>query len=463
MHRIPQLFQRPLQDRDNSSSQSGFRIDLDRCLQDYPSLTTVLHNPIVAVGATAQGTAKSKAIKSRVGQDDKVDDDNIGQAIFCIGSVSKLLINLVYCIIIELKIFKGFGWDSDACEWYNSDNSWCREDERRIVLGTRKPTILQLLLHQDAFAEINRFIFAPDGRFMISSDDFLQHISTISDVAFPIQELKSIEYSNANHMFAIIILEKMFGGRDIHWILKKYLFEPYKMTCTTTDPKELQEWRKKNSGKMVLSGHRVSGDLSRCDEVPTDLLGAASIATALFGTWSCTDDLIGLFSQLFNANDGPDNERRRVADHFFTLQATTKEYASTLAGWLCDTTSPWLGRDSLDDLSKPENSEPLYTLGNFYEWGKIKPQQIFHKGGISDGFTSSVYIAPEHKVCIVVLANSTGPIDLTTHAGQSVLQEILKLRRTDGEVNIVKKINDNMDLLCQPLRDLDNEDADEDA
>ncbi|KIX02456.1 uncharacterized protein Z518_08397 [Rhinocladiella mackenziei CBS 650.93] len=445
-----------------SASQDTFQIDIDPCMTSLSHLATEIRNPTAVVRVDVQGATQWKEIRHTMGHNAVVDDDAAsGKKLFRIASLSKPLINLVYCIIIEdnttVTGVRRLDWDTDAFVFYNS---LCNVDEPKIEIHTGGPKIDELLLHRNAFADINRFLFAPDGTFMASGDHFIKYIPNIPGQAFHSYTSNSVQYSNANHIFAVLILEKMFR-RDIESIMREYVFSRFGMDSTTTDLTLLDDERKSALGP-ILRGRRVSGDPSRCDEIHTDLLGDTSIASACFGTWSCADDLAGLLLQLIDLRTGDKGTSgnkaisKKAAEAFFNKRAQIEEkaYDSTFAGLLCDTTSEWMVGDSPDRLSRPD---ALYTLGSYCEKGKVEPQKIYSKGGVVDGFTSRLILAPEHRVCIVVLTNSTGPVDFSSHVAQCILQEVLGLEERH---EIAEKVMENLDALCRPWRDLESQDED---
>ena len=165
-------------------------------------------------------------------------DELGGKTIFAIGSLVKLFINLAYCLVITRNEIDGVDWNVKACKLYNKICD--ARNEPRIPELERNPTLKELLLHKNGFAPMIRFLLAPDGTFMVSEAEFLRYAAPISNHIFGKQGAGDFNYSNANHIFGALLLEKIIGG-NFSGFMRERIFDPLGMTRTTLDEDVLTE------------------------------------------------------------------------------------------------------------------------------------------------------------------------------------------------------------------------------
>ena len=111
-----------------------------------------------------------------------IDRTRTAENIFAIASYTKVLINVAYTRLFEHERYKGLGisWDSPACDVYNGFRA--EKGKSQIARLWGNPEIRHLLCHFNGIAPMNRYLFAPDGTFIMSEEEFIQHLPAVDDV-----------------------------------------------------------------------------------------------------------------------------------------------------------------------------------------------------------------------------------------------------------------------------------------
>ncbi len=364
----------------------------------------------------------------------KIHEDG-ANTIYAIASYTKILINIAYYMLISRGLYKsqGLSWDKSACDLFNDV---CRtREETRIRRFARDPTILELLLHRNGFAPMNRFLFAPDETFIVSKDEFLEVAPRITEDYFKGEKQGWSLYSNANHIFAGIILEGL-TGRQLHKIMQEVVFDPLRMAHTIMDKQSLDNMEA--TGTIVAEGHRVSGDMSQTTDLPKRKYLTDTAEVASLGARSCTEDLAKLIREFLKALDQSSSHfREKEALDFFGPKANYYNGGKvTLGGLFCSLGSTLPGEESLNRVLVRMDGFSPYTLGTRPSGSQC---HVYHKAGSVDGFTSTVYVSLKHRVFVIVLANSSGPVDITDPIARYVLQEALDL---SPRVDILRRVTE---------------------
>jgi hypothetical protein len=104
--------------------------------------------------------------------------------IYAVGSYTKILINVAFERLLAHEKYKqlGLSWQTTACDIFNE----MRERKRKstIVRLWGNPEIRQLLVHENGFAPMNRYLFAPDSTFIMSEDEFITVAPLITEDFF---------------------------------------------------------------------------------------------------------------------------------------------------------------------------------------------------------------------------------------------------------------------------------------
>lgn len=373
--------------------------------------------------------------------------------IYAIASYTKILINVAYYRLISQGRYRnqGLSWGKSACDLLNELR---RAKGKTLVRRfARDPTFIELLHHRNSFAPMNRFLLAPDETFLMSQDEFLEFAPLITEDYFKGEKQGWGEYSNANHIFAAIILEEL-TKQNLHEIMQEVVFDPFQMTHTVMDRESLD--RLEAAGAIIANGHRVLGDMRRCVALPNQRYLADTVEVASLGARSSTGDLAKLIREFLKALDDSSSQfQERDTLYFFGPKGRMHEVGlPALGGWFCDVDSTSPGSESLNRRLVPPNGFPPYRLGKRPN-GSSCP--VYYKAGSIDGFTSSIYVSLKRRLFVIVLANSTGPVDVTDHISRYILQAVLNLL---PEVDILCRATAEGLQASERVQDFERIDAD---
>jgi CubicO group peptidase (beta-lactamase class C family) len=383
----------------------------------------------------------------------ETNDHEVGaNTIYAIASLTKILINVAYHRLISQGRYKNMGlsWEKSACDLLAEVRR--AKGKTAIRRFARDPTILELLLHRNGFAPMNRVLLGPDGTFLVSEEEFLEIAPLVTEDYFRGEKQGWSVYSNANHIFAGIILEEL-TGKKLPEIMQEVVFNPLDMTRTVMDKSSLDTLEA--AGAIIAEGHRVSGDMSQSVPLRRKYL-ADTVEVASLGARSCTGDLAKLIREFLMALDNlSDKFQELEALYFFGPKTDSHDGGRVaLGGLFCPLDSVLPGNESLNRVLVPLDKFSPYILGK-------RPSgthcQLYYKAGSIDGFTSSMYISLKHRAFVIVLANSTGPMDVTDHIARYILQEVLSL---SPRAEVVSRAIEAGHRASQRLQDFEREDKD---
>jgi CubicO group peptidase (beta-lactamase class C family) len=462
-------------------SQDGFNLHADQCSNDLKHLILSSSTPQASIHIEVDGKIQKRTIfglrprhsssaprsrdpsqsralsatptppdlsltnTSHISQETNIHEVG-ANTVYAIASYTKILINVAYYKIISQERYKsqGLSWDKSACDLLDEVRRARRKT--RIRRFSRDPTILELLLHRNGFAPMNRYLFAPDGTFIVSQDEFLEIAPRITEDYFKGGKQGWSVYSNANHIFAAIILEEL-AEQKLHEIMQEVIFTPFKMTHTVMDKESLDTLEA--GGVIVADGHRVSGDMNQSTDLPKQKYLTDTVEVASFGARSSTEDLAKLIREFMKALDHSSSHfQEREALDFFGPKSDFHDGGKVaLGGLFCSLDSILPGSESLNRVLVPSDGFSPYTLGRRPSGSHCR---VYYKAGSVEGFTSSVYVSLKHRLFVIVLANSTGPVDVTDHIARYILQETLNLspwadilsRATEEGIRASRRVQD---------------------
>jgi CubicO group peptidase (beta-lactamase class C family) len=380
--------------------------------------------------------------------------DEIGaKTIYAIASLTKILINVAYSKLIFRGVYrsKGLSWDKSACDLLNEIRGGKGKSLIRRV--SRDPTIIELLLHRNGFAPINRVLFAPDGTFLVSEDDFLEIAPHITEEYFKGGQQGWIVYSNANTIFAGMILEEL-TGQKLSEIMQEVVFSPIQMANTVMDTLSLHALE--TAGATIAEGHRVSGDMNRSIPLLERKYLADTVEVASLGARSCTEDLAKLIREFLKALDNLSDEfqEQEVLDFFGPKCDGHDGGKVALGGLQCALNTTLPGHGSLSRMLVPSDVLPPYKLGR---QPSGSPNLSYYTAGSIDGFASTMYVSLSRRAFVIVLANSTSPMDVTDHIARYILQGVLEL---SPPVNVVSNAIEEGRRASRKVQEYEREDSD---
>lgn len=421
--------------------QSQPSADFDQPYHGSQSRVSATDEPLSNLENTSQTTS-----------DTSVDEIG-GKTIYAIASLTKILINVAYSKLIFRGVHKnkGLSWDKSACDLFNELR---RTKEKSLIRRfARDPSIRELLLHRNGFAPMNRVLFAPDGTFLVSEDDFLEIAPHITEEYFRGRKQGWSIYSNANHIFAGIILEEL-TGQTLSEIMQEVVFNPIQMADTVMDKLSLHALE--TAGATIAAGHRVSGDMSRSIPLLERKYLTDTVEVASLGARSCTEDLAKLIREFLMALDNLSNEfqEQEVLDFFGPKCDYHDGGKAAFGGLQCALNSTLPGSRSLSRMLVPPHVLTPYKLGSRPSGS---PNLLYYTAGSIDGFASCMYVSLPHRAFVIVLANSTSPMDVTDHIARYILQGVLKL---SPPVNIVSSAIEEGLRASRKVQEYEREDSD---
>ena len=371
--------------------------------------------------------------------------------IYAIGSYTKILINVAFARLLSHEKYKqlGLSWQTTACDIFNEMRERKGKSTIRRLWGN--PEIRQLLVHENGFAPMNRYLFAPDSTFIMSEDEFIAAAPLITEDFFrdKYPHRGWVQYSNANHIFAGMILEEV-TGRKLHEVMHELVFEPLNMTHTIMDEQALAG---RAAGAAIVTGYRISANKSQTTATPNRYLSDV-VEVAALGARSSTQDIGKLNGAFLKGAEGERDcefERQDIADFFHPYCKLGAGEWATLGGLLGALDSQISSSESLNSTLLPRDFSP-YTLG---KWRDGSHCNAYYKAGSIDGFSSSVYFLLKDRASLVVLGNSSGPLDVTDHIARYIIQEAFQL---SPRVDIVRKAIEEGQVCSERVQSFEHQD-----
>jgi CubicO group peptidase (beta-lactamase class C family) len=407
-------------------------------LNKISSLLECSNTPQVSIYFEVLG-AKGQAITIRhpANQSSAADsvDEDAASDIYAIGSLTKILINVAWFRIIDQLssearfIHLRGAWERSACDLFNEHREKRGKSTMRRLVGN--PELRQLLVHVNGIAPMDRYLLAPDGSFIMSEEEFIEVAPRITEDCYKANSSDRgwFDYSNANHIFAGMILEAV-TGQDIGVLMRELVFDWLDMKSTFMDERSLYLPHVRAS---IATGYRVSADRTRRSAAASRYLSDV-VEVASLGARSCKGDLAKLYRAFLKGAQGAQGslfQQQHISDFFKPDVKPEQGGATTLGGLYGALDSQIPGFESLNRIVTPAAYFPPYTLGKRPDRSRC---HAYYKAGTVDGFCSSAYLLLNDRAFVVVLANSSGPVDATDHLSRYILQEALNL---SPAVNII--------------------------
>ena len=286
------------------------------------------------------------------------------------------------------------------------------------------PSVLQLLVHHKGVHGLNHILLAPDGTPLQGLDDVVERISQYAnDTRQQEGEWKDqIIYSNANYILLALLVDKASGS--IYKFLKEYIFKPFEMNRTFLCLRDLYS----HSNESQRQPHVVSSDGCRRIFRPNTTLGLSDVVEiAWLGPYTSAADLGRFFEGLIAAKDGKpiglfDKE---VAESLgYGKSSSNEQMGYTPCGLLTSLNSTGPGSHSLNQLISPDSKVETRVLGNKSGENDIS---AFYLAGSATGWANTVYFLPHKRTFVIVLTNTSGPVDASDRISQLCLREIFDL------------------------------------
>ncbi|KAG0650401.1 hypothetical protein D0Z07_3187 [Hyphodiscus hymeniophilus] len=386
-------------------------------------ITIHIQQPEESFFATYQLTDDDKSIRIADFDDHRV---------FAVASLFKPLIATGLALIIEkLSIspeekHQRFhclkeAWGKSFTLIFNS-----LEPKFRIKRLEGDPHVKQLLCHFRGVYNMNHILLAPDGSPLLSEEDFLAVVSQFTkDTRTKHDRGAWVSYSNSNFILLALLIEAV-SKMSIQEFLKEYVFVPLEMnhTCTTID-----ELHGLPDG-LLAKPHAVSGSgLRTTISLDRHPYLANTVEFALAGGYTTAGDYGRFQRALIRGFYEPGSS---LLDHKVSkflveiLSEVVEEQPNGYAacGFLTMLHEPWAGSHSLNSLVSPYSKCKDWVLGKSVGEEEIRAH---YAAGSATGWASTAYLVLEQSFSIVVLTNSSGPLDSTDRITQLCLAELLEL------------------------------------
>lgn len=345
------------------------------------------------------------------------------------------------------------------------------------------PSVSQIVLHHNGVKEINHLLFAPDGSPLLSKDDFVEIIPRYMKNIVGNDNIPYVQYSNGNVILMALLIEEM-SGMPLDKILSKYVFTPLGMHRTYMNDTDLRTCENRARPHSVSS----SGD---CREIHTTFSYLTdTIEAASAGGWSSAGDLAIFYGALISGLEQSkiDNEsaswftsslcklfqqERQVPDRPLRFD---KEFIDDLfkgrsgfdsesrngyskVGMHVNFNDPYLGLHSLNRIICPEGKFSEHVMG---KREGDKELSGYYMAGSVTGSGYTVYFFPPQRVFIIILTDTTGPLDPTDIISRLYIHEIFNLTSTKNYVELSKEVfEENAGIISEfekqeRLNDTDN-------
>jgi CubicO group peptidase (beta-lactamase class C family) len=312
-------------------------------------------------------------------------------------------------------------WDKPFTRVFN--NLVGVQDQMRSL--PEDPSVQQLLVHFKGVSDINHILLAPDGTPL---QGLHYVVDIISQYAIDTREqqaegVNQIRYSNANYILLALLVDKASGS--LNEFLKEYIFKPFGMKRTFLCSEDLHSHSHDNQRQP----HVVSSDGSRRIFRPATTLGLSDVVEmAWLGPYTSAADLGRFFDGLLSARDGKPIglfDRAVVESLGYGKSLINKQAGYTPCGLHTSLNSTGPGSHSLNRLIYPESSINSQVLGKPSSGEEIS---AFYLAGSATGWAGTVYFLPNKRTFVIVLTNTSGPLDASDLISRLLLQGIFDLQ-----------------------------------
>jgi CubicO group peptidase (beta-lactamase class C family) len=311
-------------------------------------------------------------------------------------------------------------------------NNVAREEGCSMRALHGDPSVLQLLLHYNGVYDINHILLAPDGTPLQGLEGVIDRISQYAEDtrAQPGKGEKQIRYSNANYILLALLIDK--ASKSFNGFLKEYIFKPFKMDRTFLSLEDLRF----HSNEIERQPHVVSSNRLRRPFRPDTILGLSDLVEiAWLGPYISAADLARFFEGLISAKDGNPIGLfdKAVFESLGSSKSSSNEQSGyTRCGLFTALNSTGPGSHSLNRLISPDSNLKNQVLGKASD--DEDAINAFYLAGSATGWASTVYFIPHKRTFVIVLTNTSGPLDASDLIARLCLQEILDLQPSNAGI-----------------------------
>jgi CubicO group peptidase (beta-lactamase class C family) len=370
--------------------------------------------------------------------------ENHHDQVFRIASLGKVYIAAAACLMIDVLSMDSAptnpyhkltgAWDKSFTTLFNEYSK-----ESKIAPLHGDPNVINLLLHYKGVRNVNHLLFSPDGTLLQSEEDFLKTIPQYTKETNKHYTNDGVwsEYSNANYILIALFLEAFLKSNlnmSLGNFLKEKVFKPLGMHHTYLSYEDLRLLPDERRARP----HVVSsaGERRRVIESNEARGQFDAIEFATLGPYSSIYDQGLFFGAVNSASDGKSTGDIGVkfVESFFRYKNAIVDGEMTgykLCGLFTTSDTTYPGSNSLNRLICPDGEAAKHTLGKMENGNAIK---LYYLQGSATGWGCTVYFAKDKRLFVIVLTNTSGPVDLSDTISRLCLQEIFDLRPSrDGK------------------------------
>jgi CubicO group peptidase (beta-lactamase class C family) len=340
---------------------------------------------------------------------------------FHIASITKILIATAIIIAVEKEATEGVSLDrfrhtqnEPLTRVYNQ----YRPDKMKAFSGS--PTTYDLLVHCQGFPSLNHRMLTPDGQPIMGlanvQDELLSQIARV----LTDDEIKPwAGYSNVNYTAVAMAIEAMSNG-SLESFMNETLFQPLGMHSTSigVPTNELTE----NKGWVVDSNckpHEIQRPLYRAD-------GAEAAALGVYSTAHDLDRFFDFIIQTFHCHQPISGfDLIALSKVLKMTYITSGSLRFTPLGLYTPLSSSVIGALSTNRAQFPD--KPFSTYPVVPEQGQNEISVYYMAGSaIACSCATAFHVGQENSFAVVVLTNTSGPVDAADHILRLVLQRMTR-------------------------------------
>jgi hypothetical protein len=342
-----------------------------------------------------------------------------GDYVYHVASISKMLVATALIIAVEknpnkdprearLQIFRNTRLEP-LTRLINEYKA------QKISALPEDPTMYDLLVHRKGVPSSNHRLLTPTGNPIMAQT----HVWT--ELIAPMPGNNAMQpwsgYSNINYALVAMAVEAMWKG-SIESFVKEILFLPLKMRNSSMGVPI--DKHTVNKGR-VIDANGLPHDIERPQYRPDGAEAAA------FGIYSTASDLDTFFKFII------DTFHWEEPLHGFDLTALMKVLKITYEpeesllftplGLYTNLSSPVIGALSLNRALFPRENVSNYTV-TADQGGKNIPVYYMAGSAIGCGCATALHVGEEYSFAVIVLTDTSGPVDAADHILRLVLQRM---------------------------------------
>lgn len=276
----------------------------------------------------------------------------------------------------------------------------------------KAPTIKQILQHESALAPDQRYLFGPEGSFLMSDDLFKEVITSLIDREHS-NEGPHYRYSSWNTILAALIVKLAYGS-TLAAALRTTVLDRCEMTNTILSLKEFE------SGQHdIAEAFTSTFSNPECRRISPPQYFSDTAELAAGGGYSCVQDIAKLLKWILDLLlDGKSAKSKAFQSSL--VKTEDGDHNSTIFGIKTRLDSLVTGSQSFDHQWQKE----VYKLGCF----RSENVEAISKAGAIKGYSCHYYLIPTFHMFTIVMTNSSGILDPSNHISQCLIQQLLHLR-----------------------------------